>query len=302
MNKKIAVWLLIVIIIAGTGATLPFLFDFSGNTDSEHSDHSGEITEMPTAGSDADLRIFDTHIHYKEPAWSLYTPAEVITLLKANGVTGALVSSTPDEGTRMLYEEAPEIVVPFLRPYHDDVTSSNWHLDSSILKYIDQRLDAGIYRGIGEFHIHNPIDADSEIIQKTVRMALEEDLYIHVHTNHEAIESLFEMEPDIKILWAHAGMSDPPELVSEMFDRFENLWIDTSIRARDIAPGGVLSPEWKALFLKHPDRITLGSDTWVNSQWERYDSIISQDRAWLLQLPEDVARMIAYGNAERLFR
>ncbi|MDC7236122.1 MAG: amidohydrolase family protein [Spirochaetales bacterium] len=263
--------------------------------------HSHEETNHAES-SPAELPIIDTHVHYKQPAWSLYSPAEVIELFRKSGVVAALVSSSPDEGTRMLYEEAPDMIIPFLRPYHNDVTSGNWFQKPFIVDYLVKRLERPIYKGIGEFHIHSSANADSPMIKETVRLAVQENLYIHVHTNHEAVEKLFELEPDVKILWAHAGMSDPPSVISDMFDRYENLWTDISIREREIAPGGILDPDWEALFLRHPDRITIGSDTWVNSQWERYESIISFDREWLNQLPDDTARMIAYGNAERLFR
>ena len=114
------------------------------------------------------LPIFDTHVHYKEPAWEVYPPDTIINLLKNTGVVKALVSSTPDEGTRMLYKEDPERIVPFLRPYHDDINSSNWYLKDRVFPYILERLEMPIYKGVGEFHIHNPLDADSPIIKKTV--------------------------------------------------------------------------------------------------------------------------------------
>ena len=134
-----------------------------------------------------------------------------------------------------------------------------------------------------------------------MRLAVERDLFIHVHSDHRAVESIFSYEPNVKILWAHAGMSDPPEVVSRMFDNYKNLWVDISIRENEIAPNGILSPEWEKLFLEHTDRITVGSDTWVNAQWENYESIIAFDRKWLSQLPVEVARQIAFGNAKRLF-
>lgn len=253
------------------------------------------------ASVEKDIPIFDTHVHYKEPAWSLYSPEEVIELFRKTGISKALVSSSPDEGTRMLYNENQDMIIPFLRPYHDEVTSSNWYMSNSILRYLRGRLELPIYKGIGEFHIHNSIDADSPVIRKTIQMAVEDDLYIHVHTNHEAVEAIFAYEPDVKILWAHAGMTDSPQVVSRMFDQYQNLWVDISIREYEIAPDGKLDRNWKELFLKHPDRITIGSDTWVNSRWEQYESIIQFDRDWLSQLPEDVAEMIAYKNADRLF-
>jgi hypothetical protein len=247
------------------------------------------------------LPIFDTHVHYKEPAWEVYPPDVIITMLENSGVVKALVSSTPDEGTRMLYKKDPERIIPFLRPYIDDINSGNWFLKDRVLAYILQRLEMPIYKGIGEFHIHNSFDADSPIIQKTVRLAVERDLFIHVHSDHRAVETIFSYEPNVKILWAHAGMTDPPDVVAKMFARYQNLWVDISIREYEIAPNGSLSPEWKSLFLEYPDRITIGSDTWVNAQWDNYEEIIAFDRSWLAQLPDEVARQIAFENANRLF-
>jgi hypothetical protein len=128
---------------------------------------SGERTDETQRFGDnpGDIPICDTHVHYKQPAWSLYTPAEIIELMERAGVPRALVSSSPDEGTLMLYRD----------------------------------------------------------------------------------------------------------------------------------------PDWRRLFLKHSDRVTIGSDTWVNSRWEQYESILDFDRTWLAQLPDDVARKIAYENAVRLF-
>ena len=259
--------------------------------------HASEASNMTSAN----LPIFDTHVHYKEPAWSAYPPDAVIDMMEKSGVIKALVSSTPDEGTRMLYREDPGRIVPFLRPYHADVTSSNWYQRDSIIAYFKKRLEMPIYEGLGEFHIHNPLDADSPVIKMTVQLAVDRDLYIHVHATHQAVEQIFAYEPRVKMLWAHAGMSDPPAVVAEMFDRFENLWVDTSIREHEIAPHGKLDSEWEKLFLKYPDRITIGSDTWVNGQWDNYEDILAFDRKWLAQLPPEVAARIANGNARRLF-
>ena len=249
----------------------------------------------------ATLPIFDTHVHYKEPAWSVYPPSTIIEMMEKSGVRKALVSSTPDEGTRMLHQEDPERIIPFLRPYHDDANSGNWFQKEFIIDYFIERLEKPIYKGLGEFHIHNPVNTDSVVIKQTIQLAVERNLYLHVHSNHEVIERIFAYEPRVKILWAHAGMSDPPEVVSEMFNRYEQLWIDISIREDEIAPQGQLDSRWEKLFLEHSDRITIGSDTWINAQWDNYENIIAFDRNWLAQLPSDVALKIAYENAERLF-
>ena len=74
----------------------------------------------------AKLPIFDAHIHYKEPAWDTYPPDTVLKMMDRIGVAIALVSSTPDDGTIMLWEHARDRIVPELRPYLGDWGSSNW--------------------------------------------------------------------------------------------------------------------------------------------------------------------------------
>jgi len=65
----------------------------------------------------AQLPIFDAHVHYSRPDWDVYAPDRALAILTAAGVRRAIVSSTPDDGTLKLYEKAPQMIVPFLRPY-----------------------------------------------------------------------------------------------------------------------------------------------------------------------------------------
>ena len=43
----------------------------------------------------------------------------------------------------------------------------------------------------------------------------------------------------------------------------------------------------------------VGTDTWVTSQWDRFAQIQTGVRAWLDQLPRDIAEQIAYRNAQK---
>ncbi len=102
-------------------------------------------------------------------------------------------------------------------------------------------------------------------------------------------------------MWAHAGFSAPPAVVGELLDRYAQLWTEVSYRAEDIAPNGDLDPAWEALLLRHSDRFMIGTDTWTAWRWPLYVGLIQQHRAWLRQLPRDVAEKIAHRNAARLF-
>ena len=247
-----------------------------------------------------ELPIFDTHMHYSQDAWERFPPDRIIAKLEAVTVTHALVSSTPDEGTRRLYALDPARIVPSLRPYHANVTSSNWTDFAEIIPYFEERLATLDYAGIGEFHLHT-VSVNSPVFQQTAQLAAEHGIYLHIHADAATIRAVFALVPDARVLWAHAGLTESPQTVSGVLDEYPNVWVDISIREYQIAPDGLLEPAWETLFLRHPDRITVGSDTWIPPRWESYEQIITQDRTWLAQLPREVAEQIAYRNAERLF-
>jgi hypothetical protein len=254
-------------------------------------------------GQAAELPIFDTHVHYSQPAWTEFPPEKIIDKLKSMNISRAVVSSSPDDGTRMLYKLDPERIVPFLRPYRGEINTSNWYSDTTLIPYLNSRLEMPIYQGIGEFHLQTVTAANSPIVRETVKLAVDRGLYLHIHGNAEAVRAVFGYEPKVKILWAHAGMIDPPEVVAKMLDEFQNLWADTSYREYAISPSdtGKLDPTWEAILVKYADRIMIGTDTWVVSRWSSYEELIKFNRRWLNQLPREVAEKIAYGNAVRLF-
>ena len=61
--------------------------------------------------------IFDAHIHYSQDVWDAIPPQDAIRRLREAGITRALVSSSGDDGTQRLYQAAPELVIPVLRPF-----------------------------------------------------------------------------------------------------------------------------------------------------------------------------------------
>lgn len=246
------------------------------------------------------LPIYDTHVHYSQNAWADYSPENVLNKLRNADIRRALVSSTSDDGTLRLYKLDADRIVPMLRPYHDNVSSGNWTEQAVVPSYLENKLKTPIYFGIGEVHL-NVGTADSAIARKAVQLAIDRNLYVHIHSDANTIRQVFAYAPKAKILWAHVGLSDPPEVASQMLDTYANLWVDTSIREYDIAPDGKLSDRWRALFMKHPDRITIGSDTWIPQRWADYENIMRFNRVWLAQLPREVAENIAYKNAVRLF-
>jgi hypothetical protein len=174
----------------------------------------------------------------------------------------------------------------------------SWHRDPTIVPYLAGRLTAAPYRGIGEFHLYGD-EARTEVVREVAALAARHGLFLHCHCDASAVAILHDLRPDVRVLWAHAGMSSGPDVVGALLDRAPRLWVELALRS-DVAPGGTLDAAWGALFARHPDRFLVGTDTWVTSRWADIPAVQAGIRAWLRQLPPDLARRLASENAERL--
>lgn len=171
-----------------------------------------------------------------------------------------------------------------------------------MLGYLKGRLDSYPHEGIGEFHLHEVDPSDEPLLRQIAVIAKARDLYIHVHSGKEPVEFLYSLEPSLKIIWAHAGMSEPANTVERMMATYSTLYADTSYREHDILhDDDAIDPDWRRVLERFPDRFMVGSDTWVNGQWDNYADLISLNRKWLHHFPRPIAEKIAFGNAERLF-
>lgn len=254
------------------------------------------------AAEPATLPIFDAHLHYNWEPRPYYPLEKVLALFRQQNVSGILATSRPNDGTRALYEARPKglWVVPFIRPYRVRADIQTWMDDPSIQDLIETEYQRGYYVGIGEFHLSGQAAA-TKWVKRTVDFAVARNLYLHAHADDAALEILFAHNPQARIIWAHTGFSTAPEKVAAYLERYPALWCELSYRY-GITAGGTLTAEWKALFERYPERFLLGSDTWIDGRWDSYADTMTEYRAWLAQLPPDVAAKIASGNAERLFR
>lgn len=249
----------------------------------------------PLPAQAAELPIFDAHIHYSHDAWDAVPPKAAVALLRKAGVRRALVSSSDDEGTQKLYAEAPDIVVPELRPYRRRGETSTWVRDHSVVAYVEERLAKHKYVAIGEFHLHGA-DAELPVPRRLVALARQHGLMLHAHSDADAVERLFKLDAGARILWAHAGF-EPPSRVREMLRKYKNLWADLAFRT-DHASGGKVAPEWREAFLEFPDRFMVGTDTFAPERWHYVPEQGAWSRGWLADLPAEVAERIAWKNGE----
>jgi hypothetical protein len=248
------------------------------------------------------LKIFDAHLHYNQEPNPYYPLDRVLDVFRRNGVAGIVANSRPNKGTHQLVDaKAPRLwVVPFIRPYRTRDDVQNWSTDPAIYDLIEIEYKRGYFRGVGEFHIYGSA-AQAPLVKKVVDFAVERDLYLLAHCDEAALLILHAHNPRAKIIWAHTGFSTAPGRVRELLEQHRALIGELSYRGGITEGNGKLTAEWRELFARHSDRFLLGSDTWINERWFGYDTIMQGYRSWLAQLPDDQAKRIAHGNAERLF-
>lgn len=245
----------------------------------------------------AERPIIDVHIHYSHDAWAMLPPPEAIKVLRKAGLRKAFVSSSSDDGTQMLHKAAPDLIVPVLRPYRRRGELGSWFRDPTVVAHVEQRLKANTYAGIGEFHVYGA-DADTAVMRRMVELARERKIFLHAHSDADAVERIFRQHAGATVLWAHSGF-DQADKVRAMLERHKTLWADLAFRS-DHAPGGKLTAQWRQLLLDYPGRFMVGTDTYTPERWHYVVETAAYSRTWLAGLPADVADNIAYRNAERL--
>ena len=254
------------------------------------------LSTVLTAADD-ERPLVDAHIHYSHDTWDPLPPAEAVKVLRQAGLKKAFVSSSSDDGTQMLHKAAPDLVVPVLRPYRRRGEIGTWVRDPSIVPHVEARLKANTYAGIGEFHVFGA-DADLPVMRRLVELAKARKIFLHAHSDADAVERIFRQDPDARVLWAHSGF-DQPDNVRAMLAKHKMLWADLAFR-NDYAPYGKLDPAWRQLLLAFPDRFMVGTDTPSPERWYYVVEHAKFSRGWLSELPADVADNIAFRNAERL--
>lgn len=267
--------------------------------------------------------LFDAHLHYNQEAWDgqsgPHPLTDVLVRMQKSGVRAIVSNSRPNDGTKLLAasaqtRQAGVSVVPFIRLYRNRADYDSWFKDESIYEMVQAEYAkgtaSGAFKGLGEFHLYDSNHANGLVAKKLMQFAEQKDLAVLAHVDDVAIDLLMAHTPSkgqrMRLIWAHTGIGGASvERVQALLEKYPMLMGELSYR-----PGltcsnaqGVerLCPQWRTLLLKFPTRFMIGSDTWVNQRWQYYESLMQTYRAWLGDLPPDVARRIAWDNGAQWF-
>src|SRR3546814_15861381 len=98
-----------------------------------------------------------------------------------------------------------------LRPYRSRWELSTWFRDPTVVTHLENRLKRYRYVGIGEFHLYGA-DADLPVPRRMVQLAKQYRLFLHAHSDAEAIDRIFGQDPEALVLWAHSGFARPDDV------------------------------------------------------------------------------------------
>lgn len=243
--------------------------------------------------------IFDAQMHYNFEVKRVYTVRNIIDAFERHNVVGALVSSIPNENTDLLWEANSNRVHRLFVPYRNAQDRADWFNRPEIIPYMESALATGRYRGIGEFHIP-PGQVNTPVLARLAELAIEHNLLLSVHADDYAIRDLYALDPRLRIVWAHAGMTVLPQKVEQLLKKHRALSVELS--HRNVAPDGKLDPAWEDLFLRYPDRFLIGTGAYSSESWYYFGLGLRHTREWLAQLPPHVAERIAWRNAQELLK
>ena len=250
--------------------------------------------------SPVDQPLFDTHLHYNAADARQFRPQQIINKLEQNGIKYAVVTGTPASHTASLYQHAPDSIVPLLSVYRSSADKIDWTNDATLPIRVESELKKGMWRGLGELHIFAK-DRHSPVFRRIIEIAAQHQLPLQIHGDPAVIDTVYDIMPSQSVIWAHAGTFPYPDLIADYLQRYPVLYVDLSVRDERIAPNGQISDEWYELFIRFPNRFMVGVDTYSLSRWNNFDAAVATIRNWLAQLPDEVAKQLAYGNAATLF-
>jgi hypothetical protein len=248
--------------------------------------------------SAGELPLFDAHVHYNEDIWQAIPADDAIKRLQKQGIRRAIVSSTPANGAITLFKQDPGLVIPFLRPYRTPNDRRDWYKNPDILNYVRTQLESFEYRGLGEFHLFGS-QVDTPVMKGILALANKKNLILLAHADHETIDALLTAAPNQTVIWAHGGFDVDVNIVAKKLKQNRNLYIELSFR-EGITEQGVLTPNWRELFMTYPSRFLVGTDTYTGQRWQTLPEVTDRYQRWLKQLPRNIAEDIAYKNGERI--
>jgi hypothetical protein len=183
--------------------------------------------------------------------------------------------------------------------------------------------DHPLYLLLADLAARHGVPLDVHIEAVTERWAVSGELRKRGRINPEwvdeniaAFERLVAHNAKTRIIWVHLGMDNTgqrsPALTRRLLKAHPNLYVSVTARQQYtrlhklFVPGAGLDSKWRELILEFPDRFMIGSDVFFEPN--RPKLALGGNLALAVRLvrnpkflPPDVARKVAFENAQRIY-
>lgn len=259
-----------------------------------------------------ELPLFDAHIHLAD-----FSPAELYQFATHWELDGIVVVGNANAtGLQNAY------------PAYCVACATDGSITEDTPDILARALDEGArcigelglkYIGPGEIPVNYTVN--DPVLMDVYALAGARGVPVNVHINHAEdtiweFEDALESHPATVFVWAHSGDTGPATL-GPLLDRHPNLYADLACRhdvfPRTVREGyglydqsiltqeGVLREDWRALFLRHPDRFLFGTDVAIFGRAVYMEEVLTFFRQAFKQLPFGVAARVANGNGRAIY-
>tara|TARA_B100001093_G_C26692517_1_gene955447 strand:+ start:231 stop:1166 length:936 start_codon:yes stop_codon:yes gene_type:complete len=127
---------------------------------------------------------------------------------------------------------------------------------------------------------------------------------------------LYSKFPEITFIIPHMGFGSI-EQIEEILSKHPNVYMTISKKEKKnksmskkksakigegMLQNKVLKDDWKSILIKYQDKFMYATDAHKTFRWKEYQKIVKHSRKRILSnLPNDVAKKIAYQNAEKIY-
>lgn len=203
-----------------------------------------------------------------------------------------------------------------------------------ILKRLSKDIDSGEYAGVGEVALyHFKKSGDHKVLQyppnfepflKIIDLIAEKGMWLDLHAepvtfegrSYEekvfgGLELLYQRNPHVKLILSHTAMTNPTN-ARRILLNYPNIIMNINIHEKHerwknlepiVNPKGELYEDWAQLFEEMPERFTVGAGKRPKStRISKYGKEVKRIRRVLGTLNPKAAKMIAYENAQKIFK
>ena len=260
--------------------------------------------------------------------------SSIIQDMDENNVSWSILNARVD----MQYSED---IADFAEDHPDRIKAaaslklSSMNTDTGFVNNLTKQVESGRFKAVAEMLLYHAEKFENEIsvapefmvypsdikVQAVINACTQLNCPVFLHIEFVSLEKkygipirvqfmnelkqILSSNPNQKFILMHVAELYPGEC-RVLIDDYENIYFTTNFMDLTVLCTGepvsdYSESDWNTLFMDHPDRFVFAFDRVFPSQWTHYDEDMAYFQDKLSNLPNSVAKAIAFDNAMALW-